>query len=335
MRRQVITLLLVSLFSASAGADNKEARARALFKEGDLHYRMAEFQQALAKYKLAYKLHRHPAIIFNLAQCNRQLKRYEKALFYYKLYLSDWRKKNPNPPNLKEVEGHIKRLQELIKPGPVKPKPGDKTPRPVKTPEPEMKPPAPEKKPPMTPTPTAPGTVRLEGVPEDATVQVDGVAQGAGPEASTLSLPPGAHKIVVQARGYAWERTLEVAPGKEHRVTVALVQDEVPARRSTLWLAAGISTAALAAGSLAMGIAGNVAHNNAKPDSDEWATTGNVGVAGYVLAGSFAVLSGVSWFIYWRSGRTEQNSPSSASRVPLLVVVPGPHGVLLSGAMSF
>ncbi len=54
---------------------------------------------------------------FNIAQCYRQSQRPEQAIFYYKLFLSDWSRKNPNKqsPFRKEVEGHIHQLTQEIK----------------------------------------------------------------------------------------------------------------------------------------------------------------------------------------------------------------------------
>ena len=111
----LIALCLV-LFGSSVHADDDDkAMARALFKQGDVHYRVAEFAEALDKYREAYRLHNHPAIVFNIAQCHRQLKQHEKALFFYKLYLSVWRKRDVlTPANHQEVKGHIQQLTALL-----------------------------------------------------------------------------------------------------------------------------------------------------------------------------------------------------------------------------
>ncbi len=115
----VMALALLLAAPQAAMADTKalkaaKAKARALIKSGDLNYRLAKFKEALANYEAAYKAHVHPAILFNIAQCHRQLKNHEKALFFYRLCLSDWRRKNPNPPFLREVENQITKLNDVM-----------------------------------------------------------------------------------------------------------------------------------------------------------------------------------------------------------------------------
>lgn len=113
-RMTVATGLVLSLLlgGGAAQADNTKARAMALIKSGDTYYRLARFKEALDNYSEALSLHNHPAIVFNIAQCHRQLAEHKKALFYYKLYLSDWERKKPGtkPPYEEEVNGHIASL---------------------------------------------------------------------------------------------------------------------------------------------------------------------------------------------------------------------------------
>lgn len=115
----VMALALLLVAPPAASADTKDekaakAKARVLIKSGDLNYRLAKFKEALANYEAAYKAHEHPAILFNIAQCHRQLKNHEKALFFYRLCLSDWRRKNPNPPFMREVKTQIDKLNEVM-----------------------------------------------------------------------------------------------------------------------------------------------------------------------------------------------------------------------------
>ena len=117
-RMMVMVGLTAGVFLAggSAGADDAKEKARALIKSGDTNYRLAKFKTALDNYSAALELRNHPAIVFNIAQCHRQLSDYKKAVFYYKLYLSDWERKKPgaNPPYEEEVKGHIKRMTALL-----------------------------------------------------------------------------------------------------------------------------------------------------------------------------------------------------------------------------
>ena len=119
MRMALLISLILLASVPAAQADIKvsrkvKAKARKLVKSGDLNYRMARFKDALPKYQAAYKIYEHPAILFNIAQCHRQLGDKKKALFFYKLYLADWRRSNPNPPYLKEVNGHIGKLDAAL-----------------------------------------------------------------------------------------------------------------------------------------------------------------------------------------------------------------------------
>ena len=119
MRNALVMALVLLVSVPMADADtraDKEAKARAkvLIKSGDLNYRLAKFKEALANYKAAYKVYEHPAILFNIAQCHRQLKNHEKALFFYKLCMSDWQRSNPNPPFLKEVRTQIGKLNKVM-----------------------------------------------------------------------------------------------------------------------------------------------------------------------------------------------------------------------------
>jgi len=111
-----IILLLLSFGSASAlgqGAPPDELRrAKDHFKRGEIHYRMGEFNEALRQYQSSYKLDPRTGHIFNIAQCYRQLKNGERALFYYRLYLSDWERLHPGTRARyhQEVQRHIELL---------------------------------------------------------------------------------------------------------------------------------------------------------------------------------------------------------------------------------
>ncbi len=116
---RVITLVLAGLLLAprAQAADENLNKAKVLFKRADIDYRSAEFKKALSGYVAALQLAPRPSIIFNIAQCHRQLHNHQRALFYYRLYLSDWARENPTAPHRVEVKGHISRLEELVKQG--------------------------------------------------------------------------------------------------------------------------------------------------------------------------------------------------------------------------
>jgi hypothetical protein len=64
-------------------------KAKSLFAEGNQHYNLGEFTQALDKYKLAYRVKPLPAFQFNIAQCHRKLGQHKEAIAMYQAYLVD------------------------------------------------------------------------------------------------------------------------------------------------------------------------------------------------------------------------------------------------------
>ena len=71
------------------------AQAKAQVKKGQLDYKLARFEEALQDYSRAYELYPAPALLFNLGQCHRNLKNYERAIFFFEGYLRD----EPHPAN--------------------------------------------------------------------------------------------------------------------------------------------------------------------------------------------------------------------------------------------
>jgi len=62
-------------------------KAKSLFAEGNEHYNLGEFTQALERYKLAYRVKALPAFQFNIAQCHRKLGQHKEAIAMYQAYL--------------------------------------------------------------------------------------------------------------------------------------------------------------------------------------------------------------------------------------------------------
>jgi len=62
-------------------------RAKALFANGNRHYELGEYPQALEIYKKAYRVKPLPAFQFNIAQCHRKLGHYREAIQLYQAYL--------------------------------------------------------------------------------------------------------------------------------------------------------------------------------------------------------------------------------------------------------
>jgi tetratricopeptide (TPR) repeat protein len=83
-----------------APAAAKSGDAKALYKSGTQHYNLAEFDQALADFKEAYRLRSDPVFLFNIAQCHRRLNNPSDAATFYRSFLRE----APNAPNRAEVE---------------------------------------------------------------------------------------------------------------------------------------------------------------------------------------------------------------------------------------
>ena len=89
---------------------NNKAVAKKHFERGELAYQQGDFTKALAAYKRAQATYRHPAFIFNIAQCYRQLRTYDKALFFYRLFLAE----QPEAPNKAEVKRRILKMEKKV-----------------------------------------------------------------------------------------------------------------------------------------------------------------------------------------------------------------------------
>lgn len=88
-------------------------RAKELFRQGEVDYRVGRFKEALAVFNEALKLVERPSIMLNIAQCHRQLGHEKKALFFYKLYMTTWQRQHPerDAPYQSEVQQHIADLE--------------------------------------------------------------------------------------------------------------------------------------------------------------------------------------------------------------------------------
>jgi tetratricopeptide (TPR) repeat protein len=63
-------------------------RAKVLFSDGNQHYNLGEFPQALELYKAAYRVKPLAAFLFNIAQCHRKLGQHQDAITMYQSYLA-------------------------------------------------------------------------------------------------------------------------------------------------------------------------------------------------------------------------------------------------------
>jgi len=59
------------------------------FKSGVALYREAKYADALAEFERAYEIAPHPLVLFNIAECHRELLHYAEAVMSYRRFLAD------------------------------------------------------------------------------------------------------------------------------------------------------------------------------------------------------------------------------------------------------
>jgi tetratricopeptide (TPR) repeat protein len=91
---------------ALADPSPREA-ARARFDRGQTLYNLGKLDEAIVELEAAYELDPDPAYLFNLAQAHRLRGHLERALFFYRRYLS----LSPDAPNRAEIQERIAALE--------------------------------------------------------------------------------------------------------------------------------------------------------------------------------------------------------------------------------
>jgi len=108
------TLLAVSAQAApkrpAPAYDQKQEKlARGHFDRAEKAFNLGRFDEALTGYRQAYEVLPLPAFLFNIAQCHRNLRNREQAVFFYQRYLS-LAPDAPNRPVVEELIAEQKRL---------------------------------------------------------------------------------------------------------------------------------------------------------------------------------------------------------------------------------
>lgn len=109
MARWAVLLVLVTTSGFAADKADKEARAQ--FTAAQKAYDLGQFAQALTLYTAAYDAKPLPAFLFNIAQCHRQLGQYERALFFYRRFLS-LAPPGTDTETVDELVAQVEKLQE-------------------------------------------------------------------------------------------------------------------------------------------------------------------------------------------------------------------------------
>ena len=96
---------------APAVDDERDRKAKDLYEQGNTHYDLAEYDQAIELFKQAYALSHRPTLLYNIAQAYRLKNDCEQALQVYKNYL----RVDPNSPFRAKVETRIAEMETCVK----------------------------------------------------------------------------------------------------------------------------------------------------------------------------------------------------------------------------
>jgi tetratricopeptide (TPR) repeat protein len=107
IRQFIIVAGLLAAASAHAG---DRAKARELFEEGTRRYNLGEYNAALGRFRAAYDEVADPTLLYNTAQCYRQLGDRGKAATLYRSYLREV----PDAVNAAEVRRLIVTLDAEV-----------------------------------------------------------------------------------------------------------------------------------------------------------------------------------------------------------------------------
>lgn len=91
--KSILRLLFVGLaligVSTRSSADLAQSGVKEKYKEASASYNLGHYEQALSQFEDAYRMKSDPAFLFNIAQCQRQLHRYDEAENSYRAYLRE------------------------------------------------------------------------------------------------------------------------------------------------------------------------------------------------------------------------------------------------------
>ena len=91
MRRTLWIVVALAVGAPAEAAPSARARrdAKRHFDKAETEYKLGRFDEALPLYQRAYELLPEPAFLFNIGQCHRNLGDLERALYFFRGYLSE------------------------------------------------------------------------------------------------------------------------------------------------------------------------------------------------------------------------------------------------------
>ena len=105
----MVAIVLVASGATPARADDAQ-KARDLFTQGNTYFDLGQFDKAIDAWQNGYQLKNDPGFLYNIAQAYRTMGDAQKAIFFYKRYLSN----SPKARNRAEVEQKIEALQKQL-----------------------------------------------------------------------------------------------------------------------------------------------------------------------------------------------------------------------------
>jgi hypothetical protein len=105
----MMAIVLVASGATTARADDAQ-KARDLFTQGNTYFDLGQFDKAIDAWQSGYQLKNDPGFLYNIAQAYRTMGDAQKAIFFYKRYLSN----SPKAHNRSEVEQKIEALQKQL-----------------------------------------------------------------------------------------------------------------------------------------------------------------------------------------------------------------------------
>jgi tetratricopeptide (TPR) repeat protein len=112
IRLSVCTIALIASLARPVQAQpvTPEESARAHHEQGRLQFSLGRYETAISEFRKAYELRADPSFLFDIAEAYRSLGAPERAVFFYRRYLTT----HPNPPNRPEVEAQIAIIEPTI-----------------------------------------------------------------------------------------------------------------------------------------------------------------------------------------------------------------------------
>lgn len=215
-----LALLLIPLVGAAQTPVDgaTKAEAQTLYQEGVTLFKDKQFKAASDKFQAAYNLDPSPILLYNLARAAELVGDPKKASGHYRAYLARY----PEARDRADVEKQIEVLEAVL---------GHQAP--------------------------TTGAVSITGLPEGASLIIDGATQPAPDQDGKLVLVPGKHvATAVSATGLTSTRAFDLAAGETVSLDLTNVFTETTAPRDHRprplrlwgWVGVGVGVAALGGG---------------------------------------------------------------------------------------